>query len=292
MKYQITHTTRYHYTEAVPICHNEVRLSPREEPTQHCETSRLLVHPTPAYRNHRSDYFGNAVLSFSIQETHDTLTVTASSQVRIAPAAVPDAGASPAWETVAQSVQSDRSPNGLRVCEFAFDSLHVRRSDRLAEYARQSFSPGRPICEAALHLSERIHQEFEYDPRATTVNTPLEEAFSQRRGVCQDFAHIQIGCLRSLGLAARYVSGYLRTLPPPGQPRLIGADASHAWLSLFCGELGWVDLDPTNNSIPGFDHITLAYGRDYSDVCPIKGVFVGGGQHGMTVSVDVAPLTE
>jgi transglutaminase-like putative cysteine protease len=292
MKYQINHTTRYHYTEAVPICHNEVRLTPRQESTQHCENSGLLIHPTPAQRNHRSDYFGNGVLSFSIQETHDTLTVTASSQVRITPAPLPNANASPAWETVAQALRSDRSPNGLRVCEFVFDSLHVQRRDWLAEYARQSFSPGRPICEAALHLSERIHQEFEYDPRATTVNTPLEEAFSQRRGVCQDFAHIQIGCLRSLGLAARYVSGYLRTLPPPGQPRLIGADASHAWLSLFCGELGWIDLDPTNNSIPSFDHISLAFGRDYSDVCPIKGVFVGGGQHGMTVSVDVAPLAE
>jgi transglutaminase-like putative cysteine protease len=292
MKYQITHTTRFHYTEAVPICHNEVRLTPRAAPTQQCESSRVLIHPTPARRDYRSDYFGNTVLAFSIQEAHDMLTVTASSSVRVTPTARPNEETSPGWEAVAQHVRADRSPAGLRVCEFAFDSVHVRRSDRLAEYARQSFSPGRPICEAALHLSQRIHREFEYDPRATSVNTPLEEAFAQRRGVCQDFAHIQIGCLRSLGLPARYVSGYLRTLPPPGQPRLIGADASHAWLSLYCGERGWIDLDPTNNSIPSVDHVTLAYGRDYSDVCPIKGVFVGGGQHGMTVSVDVAPQTE
>ncbi|MCA9209436.1 MAG: transglutaminase family protein, partial [Planctomycetales bacterium] len=144
--------------------------------------------------------------------------------------------------------------------------------------------------EAATDLNARIHTEFAYDPRATTVNTPLEQVLKQRRGVCQDFAHLAIGCLRAMGLPARYVSGYLRTIPPPGQPRLVGADASHAWLSVYCGPLGWVDLDPTNNVIPTTDHLTVAWGRDYSDVCPIQGVFVGGGQHTMTVSVDVEPL--
>jgi transglutaminase-like putative cysteine protease len=154
-----------------------------------------------------------------------------------------------------------------------------------------SFVPGRPILAATLDLTDRIHREFRYDPTATTISTPLEEVLRLRRGVCQDFAHLQIGCLRSLGLAARYVSGYLLTMPPPGQPRLIGSDASHAWLSVYCGEAGWIEIDPTNNVIPGTSHITLAWGRDYSDVCPINGVFIGGGQHSMSVWVDVLPLS-
>ncbi len=154
------------------------------------------------------------------------------------------------------------------------------------------FTPGRPIVEALRDLTARINDEFEFNPHATTVSTPVMEAFDQRAGVCQDFAHVQIACLRSLGLAARYVSGYLRTLPPPGKPRLVGADASHAWLSLYCGDAGWVDADPTNNVLPVTDHVTVAHGRDYADVCPVRGVFVGGGNHTMSVSVDVAPLEE
>ncbi len=178
----------------------------------------------------------------------------------------------------------------LEAYQFAFDSPHVPTSPDLADYAAVSFSPGRPWLEALLDLTRRIHTEFKYDQTATNVSTPLERSAAMRRGVCQDFAHLQIGCLRSLGLAARYVSGYLVTAPPPGQPRLVGADASHAWLSAFSPEHGWIDVDPTNDMIPSPKHITLAWGRDYSDVCPIKGVFIGGGHHGMNVSVDVMPL--
>ncbi|MEM6799626.1 MAG: transglutaminase family protein, partial [Planctomycetota bacterium] len=174
--------------------------------------------------------------------------------------------------------------------QFAFPSALAPTSPTLAEYAAESFTPGRPIVESLRDLNARINKDFDYDPRATTVTTPVLEAFAKRAGVCQDFAQVGISCLRSLGLAARYVSGYLRTAPPPGKPRLVGADASHAWLSLYCGELGWVDADPTNNTLAGADHVTVAVGRDYSDICPIQGVFVGGGSHVMSVSVDVAPI--
>ena len=161
----------------------------------------------------------------------------------------------------------------------------------LAAYAKESFPAGRPILQATADLTRRIYEDFEYRPQSTDVNTQVAEVFGKRVGVCQDFAHLQIACLRSLGLAARYVSGYLRTIPPPGKPRLVGADASHAWLGVYCGgDVPWIDFDPTNNMIPDTDHVAVAYGRDYGDVCPVQGVFVGGGDHTLSVSVDVAPM--
>jgi transglutaminase-like putative cysteine protease len=177
------------------------------------------------------------------------------------------------------------------VYQFTFDSPLVKASADLAAYAAESFTPRRPIVAAVLDLSRRIHADFLFDPTATTVSTPLPEVLALRRGVCQDFAHLATGCLRSLGLAARYVSGYLLTLPPPGKPRLTGSDASHAWVAIHTGNGGWFDFDPTNDLVPSLEHITLSWGRDYSDVCPIKGVFVGGGQHGLSVHVDVAPVS-
>lgn len=290
MKYKVTHTTKYVYTDAVSVCHNQVHLAPRESTRQKCSWHRLLIHPEPAERGKRLDYFGNPVDYFSIHDSHLGLTVTATSQVEVLPRVVASEDKSPTWETVAAVAREDRSPAGLIVHQFLYDSPCVRQLPELRAFAEPSFPTGRSIVEAATDLNARIHTEFAYDPRATTVNTPLEQVLKQRRGVCQDFAHLAIGCLRAMGLPARYVSGYLRTIPPPGQPRLVGADASHAWLSVYCGPLGWVDLDPTNNVLPTTDHLTVAWGRDYSDVCPIQGVFVGGGQHTMTVSVDVEPL--
>ena len=203
----------------------------------------------------------------------------------------PSAGRVDAWPGKKPATRSRRHRDAVDVAAapYSFDSPCVRRDDRLASYAAMSFTPGRPLLEAALDLTSRIFHEFKYDPTATSVSTPTMEVFEKRRGVCQDFAHLEIGCLRSLGLAARYVSGYLLTDPRPGQPRLVGADASHAWLSVFCPGHGWVDLDPTNNVIPSMRHVTVAWGRDYGDVCPIKGVFLGGGSHWMTVAVDVVP---
>ncbi len=236
------------------------------------------------------DFFGNRATSFSILEAHHGLSVTATSLVDVSGPTALEETSSPRWEDVRDTLRRDATPGGLASYQFVFDSPRISSSKPLRSFAQESFPPKRPIVEAALDLTARIHEQFAYDPKATSVNTPLEDVFSNRRGVCQDFAHIEIGCLRSLGLASRYVSGYLRTIPPPGKPRLVGADASHAWLSVYCGELGWIDFDPTNNVIPKSDHISVAWGRDYSDVCPIRGAFVGGGQHSMTVSVDVEPL--
>lgn len=290
MQYKITHTTRYDYTEAVSICHNQVRLTPRDTLYQNCDFHRLEIKPTAERDGRRNDYFGNRVDAFSIHKPHSSLTVTATSRVTVQPVPILPEASTPPWELVAKKLREQTTPDLLDAYQFAFDSPLVARAQTLAEYAQASFSPGSPVLQATRELTRRIHRDFVYDSQATTVNTPLKQVFQQRRGVCQDFAHVQIGCLRSLGLAARYISGYLRTQPPPGKARLVGADASHAWVSVYCGEVGWIDLDPTNNVLANTDHVCLAWGRDYADVAPIQGVFVGGGSHRMTVSVDVLPI--
>jgi len=228
-----------------------------------------------------------------VQEPHRRLEVTASHLIDLTPRPTPEPAQTPPWEKVRDVLRSRRNPEYLQAYQFVFDSRYARSSSDLADYARSSFAPDRPLLEAAFDLTARIHRDFQYDPRATTVATPLGEVFARRRGVCQDFAHLQIACLRSLGLAARYVSGYLCTRQPGGQcgPRLVGADASHAWIALFCGEHRWIGLDATNNVIPQGHHLVLAWGRDFDDVSPIKGVILGGGVHGVKVSVDVSPVS-
>ena len=288
MNYRVTHTTKYAYTEAVPVCHNLVHLLPRSMGRQTCEGFHLLIHPEPADLSHRDDYFGNGVSYFSIDQAHRGLTITATSQVSVSPKPDPLAKSTPPWEAVINQLRSGRSAKEIEAFQFVLPSPGVQAFGKLADYAAPSFQPGRPILDAVLDLTARVHTDFNYDPRATTIHTPIHEVFQKRQGVCQDFAHLQIGCLRALGLAARYVSGYLRTHPPPGEPRLIGADASHAWLAVYCGDAaGWIDVDPTNNAVTSTDHITLAWGRDYNDVCPVQGVIVGGGNHQLHVSVDV-----
>ena len=252
----------------------------------------LDITPVPAVLTPRLDYFGNPEVFFSVQEPHRSLSISASHVAEVLPLTPPDPMRTPPWESVRQLLETERSSEALEACEFVFDSHHIQASTNLAEYAAHSFTPGRPILDAALDLTHRIHADFRYDKRATTISTSLQEVFAQRRGVCQDFAHLQIACLRSLGLAARYVSGYLSTRPPPGQKRLVGADASHAWVSFYCPLAGWIDLDPTNDQIPSDHHILLAWGRDYDDVSPIKGVILGGGTPKVTVAVDVAPEVE
>ncbi|HEV3004296.1 MAG TPA: transglutaminase family protein, partial [Pirellulales bacterium] len=275
MRYKVSHTTVYSYDETVPICHNEVRLAPRNVPRQRCLSNRLLIKPQPASIQRRLDYFGNDVSFFAVEEGHQKLTVTALSKVQVDAAAPPEAASTVPWEQVRDSLPDDRTPTGLDCYQHVFDSRHVKTSTELASYAAPSFPPCKPCLEALLDLTRRIHVDFTFDSAATSVSTPIAEVLRLRRGVCQDFAHLEIGCLRSLGLAARYVSGYLLTAPPAGQPRLVGADASHAWLSVYCGDVGWIDVDPTNDTIPSIRHVLLAWGRDYSDVCPIKGVFIG-----------------
>lgn len=286
MRYRITHITKYAYSDPVAVCHNLVHLSPRADERQQRDLYRLRITPSPADLKRRQDVFGNQVEYFSIQDAHRGLTLKAASEITVQDAAEPAAGAP--WEQVQGALPAAETSAGVPPYQFTFPSAMIPLDTRLAEYAAESFMPARPIVQALRDFIVRLHDDFEYDPRATSVSTPVLEAFEQRAGVCQDFAHVAIACLRSLGLAARYVSGYLRTLPPEGKPRLVGADASHAWLSLYCGDQGWVDADPTNAILPQHDHITIAHGRDYADVCPVQGVYVGGGGHTMDVSVDVA----
>lgn len=287
MKYRVTHTTNYHGDQPVSIGLNEAWLQPRETEWQRCQNYQLEVLPSPTTMSPRTDYYGNRVWVFSFNHGYDAMTVTSKCDVLLSPRESPTPDATPPWESVRDQLRTHATPMELAAFEFAFDSPRVRGLAALTEYARASFAPGRPILAAACDLMNRIHHDFQYDPRATTVTTPVDEVFRLRRGVCQDFAHLQIAALRSFGLAARYVSGYLRTRPAPGKPRLIGADASHAWLSIYCGSHGWIDLDPTNNSLPNQEHITIAWGRDYADVTPLKGIFIGGGQHSLNVNVDV-----
>jgi transglutaminase-like putative cysteine protease len=290
MKYKVSHTTTYSYSESVPMCHNQVHLTPRDSARQSCLSSRLVIKPLPAAIDERLDYFGNHVSYFTVYEGHYKLTVSALSRVEIKPTVELDPAATPAWEDVREALTDFHKPDNLAAAQFTFDSPYISNSSELLAYAAPSFPARRPLWQGVLDLTSRINREFTYQPYSTTINTPLAEVLRTRRGVCQDFAHLQIACLRSLGLAAQYVSGYLLTDPPPGQPRLIGADASHAWLSVFCPGLGWLDIDPTNNQIPSTKYVTLAWGRDYGDVCPIQGVFIGGGHHSMSVAVDVVPM--
>lgn len=287
--YTIHHITTYEYTESVSLCQNVAHLAIRPSPLQCVEQSILTIEPEPAVIEERLDYFGNPVHYFTVQEPHRELNVESSHEVSVAPHAIIDPNGTPPWEAVRDRLMRDREAIWLDACQFAFDSRFAAAGERYARYAAQSFNSGRPILEAGLHLVHRIHTDFVYDPKATNVTTPVAEVFEKRRGVCQDFAHVLLACLRSLGLSARYVSGYLATIPPPGQARLLGADAGHAWVSLFCGDLGWVDLDPTNDLITDDRHVQVAWGRDYEDVCPLKGVILGGGKHTVRVAVDVIP---
>lgn len=287
MKYAVHHVTSYSYTQPVSFCHNQAHLIPRSHAWQRCLEFDVEIAPHPTVTYDWSDYFGNRVRFFSIEIPHQRLEVVSRSIVNVDEPKFPEPGDSPAWEEVVAHLQGAADEQARAASQFVLDSPYVVRSQQSLEYAHVVFSAKRPLLEAALELTSRIATEFKYDANATSIDTSTAEVFEQRRGVCQDFAHLQISCLRSLGLAARYVSGYLLTEPPPGKPRLVGADASHAWLSLYCPGHGWIDIDPTNNQLAGPRHITLAWGRDYGDVCPIKGVLIGGGQHTVKVSVDV-----
>lgn len=288
MRYRVVHKTGYRYSEPASLSQNELILQPRETPFQRVGQTVVDIDPKPAYLSSRTDFFGNAIRVFMIQQPHTELTVTATSRVETLPAAAPDPDRTPPWETVARQLTGHAQPEELDAYQFVFASPLITIGAGVREYARVSFPQGRPVLQGAVDLMGRIFTEFTYDKAATTVDTGVDQVLADRKGVCQDFAHLAISGLRSLGLAARYVSGYLETLPPPGKPKLVGADASHAWLSIFVPGSGWVDLDPTNNLIPGERHITLAWGRDYGDVTPVKGVVMGGGAHTLSVMVDVA----
>lgn len=288
----ISHVTHYDYASRVDLAMHLLHLQPLSRADQQLEDFRLDIDP-PATRNQASlDYFGNPQHHLTLTTPHHALTVRAESRVRRLAAATPKPSASLAWESVRAAMRYRAGQPWLPAAEFCFPSAFVPLHPAFQAYAQLEFTPGRPLLEAAIGLMARIHHEFTYATASTDLTTPALEAFSRRQGVCQDFAHIMIACLRSLGLPARYVSGYLLTQPPPGQPRLLGVDASHAWLAVWCPQHDWVELDPTNNLIAAQSHAVIACGRDYADVAPLRGVIQGGGSHTLSVAVSVAPEGE
>ncbi len=290
MTYRIIHRTTYKYKHPVSFGSHAALLTPRSQPQCLCAWNELLITPAPATCSKRVDYFGNHVTIFAIQEPHEELEIEARSQVTIDGNPVLWPKHSPPWDEVARSLPSDFTPAGVDAYQFVFESPRIQPGAEFASYAGQSFPPGRPLTEALLDLTARIYADFRFDSKATGVKTRPEHVLRHRRGVCQDFAQLQIACLRSLNLAAKYVSGYLETHPPPGRPRLAGADASHAWVSVYCPDAGWLDVDPTNNLVPSRSHVTLAWGRDYGDVSPVRGVILGGRDHTLEVAVDMEPV--
>jgi transglutaminase-like putative cysteine protease len=294
MKYRVVHRTEYVYGITVSQCHNLAHLRPRNLPTQQCQGFRLQIDPLPMDHAEHEDFFGNTISYFSITQPHQKLTVTATSEIQL------ETGNSQLaldkdmpWDKVRLRLTEPLTDADRENLQFVLDSPLAATSPALAEYAAVSFPPARPLLEAVHELMQRVHHEFTYDPGFSTVSTPLAEVLSSRRGVCQDFAHLAIASLRSLGLAARYVSGYIETLPPPGQSKQPGTDESHAWFSVYLPDVGWHDFDPTNNKIPLDQHVTTAWGRDYADVTPLKGVIFGGDPGRQPqVSVDIQQLPE
>ena len=291
IRYRVVHETRSAYRSAVTLSQQYLHLTPRTFQYQGLEWHQIRVSPADKDNARGKDYFGNDTRHIAITIPHKLLFVHAESTVVLLPR--PGLSAimnSPPWETLPVSLTQGADAVVLEACRYLYASPHVSCSTELERFARISYTPGRPHLEAALALTQRIFDEFEFDAKATEISTPLEEVMKGRRGVCQDFAQLMIGCLRSLGLPARYVSGYILTHPPAGQPRMVGADASHAWVSVFCPSLGWVDFDPTNRCLVQSEHITLGWGRDFSDVTPMRGVVLGGGKQALEVRVTVSPL--
>jgi len=280
MRYEATHVTRYRYEEPVAQSLSQAHLMPRAFPGQRVIESKIDIQPEPAVFERRKDYFGNDVTTFAVFRSHDRMAVTCNSIVEIEP--LPFLEASISWEEARVRLAAHADEASLEAYEFVFDSPYAGSSVELAKYAHEVFAPGRPLLEAAMQLSARINADFLYRPKSTSIDMPLAEVFANRRGVCQDFAHVMIGALRSLSLAARYVSGYLRS-----NANYQGAGASHAWVAVFIPGSGWLNLDPTNNVIPSDGHVTLAWGRDYGDVTPVKGITLGGGVQTVEVEVRV-----
>lgn len=292
MLYKISHRTTYKYVCSVSVGNHVACLKPRSYLGNQLVQNTLKLYPLPVTLTERSDYFGNVLWLFTVEEPHRELVVESLSQVLRSPGPPVEAQTSLPWEQSTIPLAHDRSPEGLNAYQYQFESPRIRIHPHFAAYALESFTPRRIMREALLELTARIHKDFRFDSTATTVRTTAEDVFKKRSGVCQDFAHVQIACLRSINLAARYVSGYLRTYPPLGRPRLIGADASHAWVSAYCRGAGWLDMDPTNDVAPAEGHVTIAWGRDYGDVSPLRGLILGGGGHNLHVEVDMEPIED
>lgn len=291
MIFEVSHRTTFRYSQSVSISHHLLHLSPRACLNQICRRHSLMIEPPPTIMKEATDFFGNPTAYLTIEEAHDELSIVARSSVEVMPPPARAPEATSSWESVTGMLDRTTDRDLLYAYQFVFNSPFTRSSDAVADFARDSFPPGRPVLAGAIDLMNRIHAEFSYEGGVTDVHTPVDIVLAQRRGVCQDFAHLLISSLRSLGIPARYVSGYLLTRPPEGKPRLVGADASHAWVSVWVPTTGWVDLDPTNNLLPAEQHITVAWGRDYGDVSPINGIVIGGGSHEVDVAVDVVPAS-
>jgi len=291
--YDIRHVTVYDYRFATPFARCMLRLLPVDRPGQHVSEAKLVFEPIPDEREDGTDTLGNYVTRIAFNLPHRRLTIRSTARIDVTAVAPTEADidATPAWESLADEVLADRHLNGLAPVNFLFASRYVPLLTPVMTYTTTSFRPNLPVASAAFDLTKRIRREFTYDPTATTISTPLTEVFSRKRGVCQDFAHLMISGLRAIGVPAAYVSGYLRTVPPPGQARLEGADAMHAWVAVWCGAAaGWIGFDPTNGIMAGNSHVIVAIGRDYSDVSPIDGVVVTSGEQNMWVAVDVVEV--
>ncbi|NRR30980.1 transglutaminase family protein [Oxalobacteraceae bacterium] len=292
-RYSVVHETRYSYAQPVTLSQQYLHLTPRTFAWQRTESQSVTVTPAPDGGVERLDYFGNIGRHVEITAPHTALLVRAESVVTLfARPTLAQITGTAAWEGLREQMLNARDPLTQEGWRFLFASPHVQFSQALNDYAYRSFTPGRPLLEAALDLTRRIFEDFEFDAEATDISTPLEQVLKGRRGVCQDFAQLMIGCLRGIGLPARYMSGYILTHPPPGQPRMIGADASHAWVSVYCPELGWIDFDPTNRCLVQGEHVTLGWGRDFSDVTPMRGTVLGGGEQELQVNVTMTPLVQ
>jgi transglutaminase-like putative cysteine protease len=291
MIFNVSHRTTYRYATPVTQSKHVVHLEPRTLPRQTVSRHNLLIEPAPASRFDRIDYFGNPTSILIIEEEHSELVVLSRSTVAVEAMPLIDIAASRPWEQVAAAARLESGALDLAVLQFVNASRNTTLTADVLAFAAPSFPGGRPVLEGAMDLTRRIHAEFEFDPAATDVSTPVSEVLKTRRGVCQDFAHLSLASLRALGLPVRYVSGYLLTRPPPGKTKLQGSDASHAWLSVWTPEFSWIDFDPTNGLMPTAEHITVAYGRDYDDVSPLSGVLLGGSDQALSIAVDVVEAT-
>ena len=293
VRYEVTHRTEYRYEAEVSDSYGQLHLLPRNLPGQRCHAAEVVVDPAPEDYRERLDYFGNRVSYLAIHRPHRALTVTATSVVEVddRPSGLSLFGSRP-WEQARDAVRDAQVLDPLDALQYVLDSPLVEASPAFGDYAQATFTPGRPLLEAVTEICNRINTDFEYKPGSTSVTTPLTDVFAQREGVCQDFAHVGIACLRSIGLPARYVSGYLETDPPPGRPKLKGADGSHAWMSVLVPQAGWLDVDPTNDQLASNRYVVTAYGRDYSDVPPLSGViYTKGKTESLRVVVDVVSVS-
>ena len=286
MLYSITHTTTYLYHERVSLCHNIAMLSPRNTSTQACKSSNIIISPLPEVLDTHTDFFGNKVFYFVVEQEHDKLTVTVNSVIEKTATVDHQPISKTSWEAVRDMLQVSTGKY-IQEKQFIAATDITVPTDAVRNYAAPSFTPGIPLFKAVYHLMQRIYCDFEFTPGFTTISTPLSTVMKEKKGVCQDFAHLGISCIHAMGLPARYVSGYIETLAPEGKEKLTGVDASHAWFSVFIPEMGWVDFDPTNNKIPDEQYITVGWGRDYFDIVPLKGVIMSSSSHELKVAVDV-----